>query len=212
VLAPGLCNSFAARKTGIPRTSRSVRLMGNYSFRADPARGSRKLPQVPANARNSSGGKPCSRRNPRVPRAPISPPARRRSSPGAPTGSASTGSPEHRAHDPVRRRGQYPELPDPACRARRAGCSMSSTRRPARSRPAPSSAPRRTRGSTPASRRRQLGQGRRDPANQLAGGIHGWGAARAAAPLTRDSVRFTSIVYDVVDHAPRGRRWNHGRA
>ena len=60
-LAPGLCNSFEARKTGIPRTSRSVCQPGNGSSRADPARGSRKLPPAPANARNGSGGKPRSR-------------------------------------------------------------------------------------------------------------------------------------------------------
>jgi hypothetical protein len=39
------------------------------SSRADPAGGSRKLPQVPANPRNGSAGKPCTRRkSPPIPR------------------------------------------------------------------------------------------------------------------------------------------------
>src|SRR5579884_2594439 len=48
-----------------------VRYPGNRPSRTDPARGSRKLPQAPANPRNTTVGKPCSRReSPPIPAQP----------------------------------------------------------------------------------------------------------------------------------------------
>jgi hypothetical protein len=49
----------------IPRTSRSVLHMGNCPSRADPARGSRKPPPIPANPRNARVERPALGGNPR---------------------------------------------------------------------------------------------------------------------------------------------------
>jgi hypothetical protein len=68
--APGLCDPFAARETGSRAHPTLFANTGNDSSRADPARGSRKLPQVPANPRNGSAGKPCTR--PQIPAYPRS--------------------------------------------------------------------------------------------------------------------------------------------
>ena len=53
--APKHLRSVAASETLIPNTTRSVASMANDSSRSDPARGSRKLPQVPANPHNGTG-------------------------------------------------------------------------------------------------------------------------------------------------------------
>jgi hypothetical protein len=60
--APGRCDPFAARETASRAHPTLFANTGNDSSRADPAGGSRKLPQVPANPRNGSAGKPCTRR------------------------------------------------------------------------------------------------------------------------------------------------------
>jgi len=60
--APGRCDPFAARETASRAHPTLFAKTGNDSSRADPAGGSRKLPQVPANPRNGSAGKPCTRR------------------------------------------------------------------------------------------------------------------------------------------------------
>ena len=60
--APGLCDPFAA----IPRRSRFVYQHGNDSSRTDPARGSRKFPQVPADPRNAVAERPAHGGNPRL--------------------------------------------------------------------------------------------------------------------------------------------------
>ena len=70
-----LCDPFTGTTHMIPRLSRSVCHMGNYSSRADPARGSRKPPPAPANSRNDRGAKPADAANPRV--CPLSPEAPR---------------------------------------------------------------------------------------------------------------------------------------
>jgi hypothetical protein len=67
--APGLCDPFAA----IPRRSRFVYQHGNDSSRTDPARGSRKLPQVPADPRNAVAERPAHGGNPRL--SPLNPQA-----------------------------------------------------------------------------------------------------------------------------------------
>jgi hypothetical protein len=55
----------AGPSSTIPRTSRSVLHMGNCPSRADPARGSRKPPPIPANPRNARVERPALGGNPR---------------------------------------------------------------------------------------------------------------------------------------------------